>query len=62
LENNRKSTRTYDSLGSEIVLLTVMLEIIEDLGTRHYMIVVLAEREIKGSRDYLRIVYTEKNM
>jgi hypothetical protein len=62
LENNRKSTRTYDSLGSEIVLLTVMLEIIEDLGTRHYMIVVLAEREIKGSRDYLRIAYTEKNM
>jgi hypothetical protein len=62
LENNRKSTRTYDSLGSEIVFLTVMLEIIEDLGTRHYMIFVLAEREIKGSRDYLRIVYTEKSM
>jgi len=29
-------TGTYDGLGAGTVLPTVMLEIVEDLGTRHY--------------------------
>ena len=30
------SAKTYDSLGSATVFLAVILEIIEDLGTRYY--------------------------
>ena len=29
-------TRTYDSLGPGAILITVMLKIVEDLGTRNY--------------------------
>jgi len=35
---------TYDDLGSETILLAVVLEIIESLGTRHYAIIVLVEK------------------
>ena len=34
--NKQKFIRTYDGLGSATVLLAVILEIIESLGTRHY--------------------------
>jgi len=41
--NGRKFIGTYDSLGSATALSAVVLEKVENLGTRHYAIVVLAK-------------------
>jgi len=44
LKNRQKFMRTYYGLGSETILLAVMLKIIESLGTRHYATIVLVEK------------------
>jgi len=43
-QTDGKIIRTYDGLGPATVPLAVVLEIIENLGTRHYPIVVLAKK------------------
>ena len=44
MKNRHKFMRTYYGLGSETILLAIMLEIIESLGTRHYAAIVLMEK------------------
>jgi len=40
LRDRQEFIKTYDSLGSETVLLAIVQEIIESLGARNYGIVV----------------------
>jgi hypothetical protein len=43
MKNRQKFIRTYDGLGPEAVLLAIMLEVIKNLGARHYGITMLVK-------------------